>query len=78
VDDVDDVGPGWERVLSSDRPAVLEAVTDPDVPPLPPHVRFEQAKYLMFSLAKGDPDAADVIKRGFLGKLEEFLPHRGN
>jgi pyruvate dehydrogenase (quinone) len=76
VDEPDDVGSAWERVLASNRPAVLEAVTDPDVPPLPPHVSFEQAKYLMFALAKGDPDAAGVVEKGLRGKLEEFLPHR--
>ncbi len=40
----DDVGPAWEEALSADRPVVLDARTDPNVPPLPPHISFEQAK----------------------------------
>ncbi|MGH2820737.1 MAG: thiamine pyrophosphate-requiring protein, partial [Actinomycetota bacterium] len=76
VDAPEQLGPAWDEVLSSDRPAVLEAVTDPNVPPLPPHVKLDQAKYLMFSLLKGDPDARAVIEKSFRGKLEEFLPRR--
>ena len=76
VDDPDQVGKSWEEALSADRPVVLEAVTDPNVPPLPPHVTLEEAKYLMFSLLKGDPDRKDVIRQGIKGKLEEFIPHR--
>ncbi|MBV8480543.1 MAG: thiamine pyrophosphate-requiring protein, partial [Actinobacteria bacterium] len=34
----------WEEALHADRPVVLEVKTDPDVPPLPPHITFEQAK----------------------------------
>jgi pyruvate dehydrogenase (quinone) len=75
VDDPDQVGKSWEEALSADRPVVLEAVTDPNVPPLPPHVTLEEAKFLMFSLLKGDPDRKDVIRQGIKGKLEEFIPH---
>jgi pyruvate dehydrogenase (quinone) len=28
----------WEEALYSDRPVVLEVRTDPNVPPLPPHI----------------------------------------
>src|SRR5256885_1773830 len=38
VDHPDQIGDAWDEVLASDRPAVLEAVVDPDVPPLPPHI----------------------------------------
>src|SRR5207237_6187026 len=37
VDHPDQIGDAWDEVLASDRPAVLEAVVDPEVPPLPPH-----------------------------------------
>src|SRR5207237_4052720 len=37
VDRPDPVGAAWERALSADRPVVFEAITDPDVPTLPPH-----------------------------------------
>jgi pyruvate dehydrogenase (quinone) len=44
VDRPEDVGAAWDECLNAGRPAVLEAITDPEVPPLPPHIRFEQAK----------------------------------
>ena len=37
--------------------------------------RLEQARKLMKSIMAGDPDAREVIKQGFKGKIEEFL-HR--
>jgi pyruvate dehydrogenase (quinone) len=76
VDSPDQIGRSWDEALGADRPVVLEAITDPEVPPLPPHVTFEQAKNLMTSLVKGDPNAARVAKEGLKGKLEEFLPGR--
>jgi pyruvate dehydrogenase (quinone) len=36
VDDPADVGDTWDRALAADRPTVVEAVVDPDVPLLPP------------------------------------------
>ena len=37
--------PGTRR-SRADRPVVLEPITDPEVPPLPPHITFEQAVQL--------------------------------
>ena len=63
VDHPDDVGPAWDEALASDRPVVLDVYTDPDVPPLPPHVSFKQARHFAESLVKGDPDRAAVIRQ---------------
>ncbi len=41
-----------DEALSSDRPFVYEAFTDPDVPPLPPHITLEEAKGYAFSIAR--------------------------
>ena len=35
------------RRLSADRPVILEAYTDPNVPPLPPHITLKDAKNFM-------------------------------
>ena len=61
VDDPDDLENAWKDALSSDRPVVLEVKTDPEVPPLPPHITFEQAKAYMSVMIKGDPDEMGVI-----------------
>ena len=73
VDEPEAIGAAWEDALASDRPVVLEAITDPSVPPLPPHVLPEQAKMISQALFKGDPDAWDVVKQSFKGKAQEFL-----
>jgi pyruvate dehydrogenase (quinone) len=62
VDRPEDVGPAWDAALSSDRPTVLDIYTDPDVPPLPPHVSFKQARQFAESLLKRDPDTMGVIR----------------
>jgi pyruvate dehydrogenase (quinone) len=76
VDSPDQVGTAWDEALSSDRPVVVEAVTDPEVPPLPPHITIEQAKALSSALVKGDPAAREIVKQSFKQKVEEFLPGR--
>jgi pyruvate dehydrogenase (quinone) len=73
VDDPGEIGGAWEEALSADRPVVLEAVTDPTVPPLPPHITIEQAKQLAAALFKGEPEAWEVLKRSFAGKAKEFV-----
>jgi pyruvate dehydrogenase (quinone) len=55
---------------------VYEAVTDPEVPPLPPHITLEQAKALSSALLAGDPHAGRIVRQSFKQKLEEFLPGR--
>ncbi len=76
VDHADVVGSAWDEALSADRPVVYEAVTDPEVPPLPPHITVDQARSLMSALRKGDPNAAAVIRQSFKQKITEFLPGR--
>lgn len=53
----EDIGPGWERALAADRPVVVDALTDPNVPPMPPHITSSQALAYGKALLKGDPDA---------------------
>jgi pyruvate dehydrogenase (quinone) len=61
VEDPDQVGPAWDKALAADRPFVLDMVTDPNVPPLPPHITLKQARHFMGALAKGDPEAGSVV-----------------
>jgi pyruvate dehydrogenase (quinone) len=44
VDKPDQVAAAWDEALRADRPVLLEAVTDPSVPVLPPHITPEQTK----------------------------------
>jgi len=65
VDRPEDVGDAWDRALGADRPVVLEAIVDPDVPPLPPHITFDQARNMTRALLRGDADAAAIVRRTF-------------
>jgi len=76
VDSPERIGPAWDEALSADRPVVYEAITDPEVPPLPPHITLEQAKALSSALLAGDEHARRIIKQSFRQKVQEFLPGR--
>ena len=76
VDAPEQVGPAWDEALAADRPVVYEAVTDPEVPPLPPHITVEQAKALSSALLAGDPNSGRIIRESFKQMVQEFLPGR--
>ncbi|HEX3705679.1 MAG TPA: thiamine pyrophosphate-requiring protein [Mycobacteriales bacterium] len=74
VDDPDSIAPAWHRALGADRPVVLQFVTDPAVPPIPPHATLEQVENMIAAVVRGDSDRWDVIKEGVKLKAQEFLP----
>ena len=76
VDDPEQIGAAWERALQADRPVVLEAYTDPDVPPLPPHITLEQAKAYLGSLFKGDVDTLGIVSHSVRELAETLIPHK--
>jgi pyruvate dehydrogenase (quinone) len=71
----EDVGPAWDRALAADGPVLLEFVVDPQIPPLPPHVKPQMLKKTAKGLLHGDEDAVGVATKGFKGKLAEFKEH---
>jgi pyruvate dehydrogenase (quinone) len=74
-DKAEDVGRCWDEALASQTPVVIEFKTDPEVPPLPAHISFEQAKKFMGVLLHGDPDEAALIKGAARQVLANVLPH---
>jgi len=72
VEEPERVGDAWDEALNAGRPVLYEAVTDPEVPPLPPHIKFEQATALAKSLLKGDPHRGRVVSQSLKGKLKEL------
>lgn len=76
VDRPELIGPAWDRALASDTPVVLEVKTDPEVPPLPPHITLQQAKNFTRALLKGDPNESGVIKGAARQVLESILPSK--
>ena len=61
VDRPEEVGQAWDDALLCDRPVVLEVKTDPEVPPLPPHITFEQMQHISRALMKGDPHESGIV-----------------
>jgi pyruvate dehydrogenase (quinone) len=74
IDTPDAVALAWDEALSADRPTLLEFVTDPAVPPIPPHATLDQIEKAALSLARGDSDRWSVVKEGLLLKAQELLP----
>src|SRR5580698_3114266 len=74
VDKPEQVAAAWDQALAADRPTVLDFRTDPDVPPIPPHATYEQAKDAAMALLKGDPDGWGVLKEGIMTKVREVIP----
>ena len=57
VDRPEGIGPALDQALAANVPTVLEMVTDPDVPPLPPHISVKQARAYISAMLHGDTDA---------------------
>lgn len=66
-----EVAAAWDIALSSDRPVVIDAVVDPDVPPLPPHITLEQSKaFLLSMLETKGAERTGVIRQA----IEHMFP----
>ncbi len=76
ITEPDAVRGAWEQALAADRPCLLEFVTDPAIPPIPPHATFDQMEKTAEALVKGDPEAWSVVKEGIKEKAQEFIPGR--
>ncbi|HUG41794.1 MAG TPA: thiamine pyrophosphate-dependent enzyme [Longimicrobiales bacterium] len=63
VEDPDGIEKAWRDALTADRPTVIDFVTDPSVPPLPPHISMEQARNFWKSMLKGDPHMRGVFRQ---------------
>ena len=74
VDKPEAMGAAWDEALASDRPVVLEVKTDPEVPPLPPHITLDEAKKFTSTLLKGDPDEGGMVRGAARQLLNKVLP----
>jgi len=69
----EEIDAAWDAALSADRPTVIEAVTDPNVPPLPPHITFQQMVQFSKALLKGDAKELGIIRQTFKDVLKEYV-----
>jgi pyruvate dehydrogenase (quinone) len=78
VDDPEQLGAAWDEALACDRPVVLEVKTDPEVPPLPPHITLDQALKFTRTVVRGDPREGSMILGAVRQVLSSILPgHHG-
>ncbi len=73
VDNPDDIERSFKDAFSADRPVVVEVMTDPEVPPIPPHVSAKQAGAFMKAVLKGDPESIDMIKQSWKDTISEYF-----
>jgi pyruvate dehydrogenase (quinone) len=76
VDDPEKIGAAWDEAFAADRPVILEAYTDPNVPPLPPHITLKDAEHFM-TMMPTEPELGSVLKNSVKEVLETVLPHKG-
>ena len=55
---------------------MLDAVTDPEVPPLPPHITFTQAVNFAQAVAHGDSGRRGMITQAIRQKAQQLVPGR--
>ncbi len=65
ISDAGQVGEAWDRALAADRPFIIDAVVDPSILAVPPHVTSEQTKNYLAAILKGDREAAHAMWRSF-------------
>lgn len=71
----DKVGASWDEALASDRPVILEFYTDPNVPPLPPHITLKDAEHFM-TMMPSEPELGSVLKNSARELISTVLPGR--
>jgi pyruvate dehydrogenase (quinone) len=76
VEEPGQIGEAWEQALTAETPFVLEVLTDPEVPPLPPHITLEEARSFASAVMGGDPGRRRMIAQSIRQKLPEVLPRR--
>jgi pyruvate dehydrogenase (quinone) len=72
VDRPEGLAKAWAAALAADRPTLIEVKTDPNVPPLPPHITLEEAKGFLSAIAKGDSGLLSTLGHAaqqLVGKL---------
>ncbi len=76
IDKPENVESALDAAMAAQRPVVINAYTDPSVPPMPPHVTFKEMKNFTSAIFKGDEDSWDMIKQSFKEVADNYLPHK--
>jgi len=75
IEKTEDIVPSLQRAFAAERPVVVDVLSDPSVPPLPPHITVKQARDFTSSVVKGDTNAWDMIRQTYKEVVESYLHH---
>jgi len=73
IEDPEACGATLDQALNTPGPVVIEAVVDPNEPPMPANVTAKQAAHLAEALAKGTPDGHKIIETILSDKVRELV-----
>jgi pyruvate dehydrogenase (quinone)/pyruvate oxidase len=59
--------------LAVPGPVVVDAIVDPNEPPMPPKIKPQQALHMAEALAKGEPDRKNIIRTLLEDKVREMV-----
>ena len=71
----EEIGAAWDAALSADRPVVMNIYTDPNVPPLPPHLTLKDAKNFA-TMIDSEPELGSVLANTARQVIASVLPHK--
>jgi pyruvate dehydrogenase (quinone)/pyruvate oxidase len=72
IDDPEQCGSLLDQALALPGPAVVEAVIDPFVPPMPPRITVQQAANFAKALARGEPNRERIAWTVVKDKVREL------
>jgi pyruvate dehydrogenase (quinone) len=61
------------EAFAQSGPVVIEAVVDPNEPPAPPKISFEQAKHFAEALAKGTEGGGELVRSIAVSRVRELI-----
>jgi pyruvate dehydrogenase (quinone) len=73
IDDPHKCGSTFDQALAVNGPVLIEAMIDPNTPPMPAKIKAEQALHLAEALARGTRGAGDIVKDILGEKIRELV-----
>jgi len=73
IENPKDCGRILEEALRTKGPVLIDAIVDPNEPPMPPKVTFDQAEKLGEALAKGTPNRKEIVLTIAGDKVREMV-----
>lgn len=73
IENPKDCGRILDQALRTKGPVLIDAIVDPNEPPMPPKVTFDQAEKLAEALAKGTPNRKEIVLTIASDKVREMV-----